>query len=87
MQRDNALANKWIRFALLQLLSIVLLSENFAFKSFRLKLKQSLEHWYKTFAFVETLFTWCFDVHINCATWSIYKLTKSWKTQRFKLFD
>jgi len=44
MQRDNALANKWIRFALLQLLSIVLLSENFAFKSFRLKLKQSLEH-------------------------------------------
>ncbi len=68
MQKDNAFANKWIRFALLQLLLIVLLSENFAFKSFKLKLKQSFEHQYKTFAFVETLFIWCFDVHINCAT-------------------
>ncbi len=44
MQRDNAFTNKWIRFALLQLLSIVLLIESFAFKSFKLKLKQSLEH-------------------------------------------
>jgi len=44
MQRNNAFANKWIRFALLQLLLIVLLSESFAFKSFKLKLKQSFKH-------------------------------------------
>ncbi len=44
MQRDNAFANKWIRFALLQLLSIVLFNKSFAFKSFRLKLKQSFKH-------------------------------------------
>jgi len=44
MQRNNALANKWIKFALLQLLLIILLNESFAFKSFKLKLKQSLKH-------------------------------------------
>jgi len=44
MQRNNVFANKQIRFALLQLLSIIFLNKNFAFKSLKLKLKQNFEY-------------------------------------------
>ena len=63
---------------------MIFLSDWFTSELFKSRMTKSLENWYKIFAFVEILCTWCFVEHINYVNLLIFEQRNTAKISRLQ---